>query len=166
MKKVLSLVSGIVLLTIVACNEPATESNNETSTEVISTDIINNPVTSTEETVDTENLPSFNFEKDVIDFGTISQGEKVKRMFRFKNAGKTDLIISDAKGSCGCTVPIWPKNPIAPGEEGEIEVVFDSNGKQGRQHKTVTLVANTMPNTKVLAIKGDVLTPETPTDAK
>jgi hypothetical protein len=170
MKKIIYIVSGMVLLTTVACNEPATENNsaeNEIKTEEISTDIINNPASATEENIDTENLPSFEFEEEVIDFGEISQGEKVKRMFRFKNTGKTDLIISDAKGSCGCTVPIWPKKPIAPGEEGEIEVVFDSNGKQGRQHKTVTLVANTLPNTKVLAIKGDILTPETPaTDAK
>ena len=94
-------------------------------------------------------------------FGEISQGEKVKRMFKFTNVGKSSLIISDAKGSCGCTVPLWPKEPIAPGEEAEIEVVFDSNGKSGHQKKTVTLVANTVPNTMLLVIEGDVLAPET-----
>ena len=99
------------------------------------------------------------FVEQAIDFGEISQGEKVKKRFRFKNTGKTNLIISDAKGSCGCTVPAWPKQPIKPGQEGEVEVVFDSNGKQGRQHKTVTLIANTVPNTTVIALKGDVIVP-------
>lgn len=162
MKKVVLVLSGALLLSATACDQPAAE--NEASNGEVTTDIINNPVSAGEETVDTEDLPNFEFEEEVFDFGTISQGEKVKHMFRFINSGKSDLIISNATGSCGCTVPIWPRNPIAPGEEGEIEVVFDSNGKQGRQHKTVTLVSNTVPNTKVIAIKGEILTPETKTE--
>ena len=82
-------------------------------------------------------------------------------MFKFTNVGKSNLLISDAKGSCGCTVPLWPKNPIAPGEEAEIEVVFNSNGKSGHVKNTVTLVANTVPNIMILAIEGDVLVPTT-----
>ena len=81
--------------------------------------------------------------------------------FRFKNVGQSNLIISSAQGSCGCTVPEWPKEPIAPGAEGKIEVTFNSTGKQGLQNKTVTLVANTIPNTKVIVIKGEVLAPKT-----
>ena len=73
---------------------------------------------------------------------------------------ETDLIISSAQGSCGCTVPEWPKEPIKPGEEGKIAVTFNSSGKQGKQNKTITLVANTIPNTKVIALKGDVLVPK------
>ncbi|KAA3647406.1 MAG: DUF1573 domain-containing protein [Bacteroidetes bacterium] len=162
MRKVILFASGLLILTAVACNQSAKES----SAEEITTDIINNPASASDDAVDTENLPAFDFEEEVMDFGEIAQGEKVKRVFRFMNSGKSDLIISDAKGSCGCTVPVWPKNPIAPGEKGEIEVVFDSNGKQGRQHKTITLVANTIPNTKVIAIKGDIKTPENSTNAK
>lgn len=163
MKKIVLVLSGALLLGVVACNQPAVE--EEISNE-ITTDIINNPISATEETVNTEDLPSFEFEEEVFDFGDISQGEKVTHMFKFTNNGKSDLIISNATGSCGCTVPIWPRNPIAAGETAEIEVVFDSNGKQGRQHKTVTLVANTIPNTKVIAIKGEILTPETTTDVQ
>lgn len=159
MNKAILILSGALILGAVACDQPAAEDN---STE-ITTDIINNPVSATSDEVNTEELPDFEFEEEVFDFGTISQGEKVKHKFRFKNIGKSNLIISNATGSCGCTVPIWPREPIAPGDEAEIEVVFDSNGKSGRQHKTVTLVANTMPNTKVIAIKGEILTPETTT---
>ena len=69
------------------------------------------------------------------------------------------MLISSAHGSCGCTVAEYPEKPIAPGEEAVIKVKFDSNGKQGKQHKTVTLVANTVPNTKVLTLKGEVIVP-------
>lgn len=134
------------------------EANNDGG---LSTDMINDPATAAAaEESNKEGLPVVEFEESVIDFGEIAQGEKVKRRFRFKNIGKSELIISDAKGSCGCTVPRWPKQPISPGQEGEVEVVFDSKGKQGRQHKTVTLIANTKPNTTVIALKGDVITPE------
>lgn len=163
MKKITLIASCIALISLSACNnEKAADAN--AATKEISTDLINNPSTAAEDApaVDPENAPQFEFEETVIEFGEISQGEKVKRMFKFTNVGKSDLIISDAKGSCGCTVPVWPRNPIAPGEGGEIEVVFDSKGKAGRQNKTVTLVANTVPNTKVLAIKGDVLAPTQP----
>lgn len=162
MNKAILILSGVLIIGAVACDQSAAEDN---STE-ITTDIINNPVSASSDEINTEDLPDFEFEEEVFDFGTISQGEKVKHMFRFKNIGKSNLIISNATGSCGCTVPIWPREPIAPGDEAEIEVVFDSNGKSGRQHKTVTLVANTMPNTKVIAIKGEILTPETTTNAQ
>lgn len=166
MKKTILLASCAALLSLGACeNEKKVEAEKE-----VTTDLINNPasasVDAAEEVVNKEDLPRFEFEETVIEFGDISQGEKVKRMFTFTNVGKSDLIISNAKGSCGCTVPLWPRKPIAPGEEGEIEVVFDSNGKAGRQNKTVTLVANTVPNTMVLAIKGNVLVPEPTNNAQ
>ena len=142
------------VIAITACNNESATNDSE-----VSTDVINDPATAAEDADDSE-LPVIEFEEDVMDFGEISQGEKVKRIYRFTNTGKSDLIISDAKGSCGCTVPRWPKQPIKPGQSGDIEVVFDSNGKQGRQHKTVTLIANTKPNTTVIALKGDVLVPE------
>ena len=76
--------------------------------------------------------------------------------FKFKNTGKVDLIISSAQGSCGCTVPQYPKQPLKPGTEATIDVTFDSAGKQGKQNKTVTLITNCIPSTKVLTIMGDV----------
>lgn len=126
----------------------------------ITTDIVNNPNTASGE-VDTSALPKIVFEEEVFDFGTITQGEKVKHLFKFTNTGKSDLIISSAKGSCGCTVPKWPKKPIPPGSGGEIDVVYNSEGRTGKQHKQVSVVANTQPSTTVVAIKGEVIAPDT-----
>ena len=130
-----------------------------TEEKTLSTDIIDNPTTANEE-LDKDKLPHFEFVEKVKDFGTITQGEIVSTTFRFRNVGQSDLIISSAQGSCGCTVPEWPKEPIKPGEEGVIDVKFDSNGKSGMQNKTITLVSNTIPNTIVIALKGEVLAPE------
>lgn len=127
----------------------------------LTTDIINNPITASDEKSEEDKLPFFEFVDEVKEFGTITQGESVSMTFRFKNVGQSNLIISSAQGSCGCTVPEWPKEPIKPGAEGKISVTFNSTGKQGLQNKTITLVANTIPNTKVIAIKGEVLAPET-----
>lgn len=154
MKKIFYI--GIVaLLGLAACNnQPTSENRNE-----INTDLIKNPSTASDVENENVEIPEFEFVEEVYNFGEIAQGEKIKTEFKFKNIGAADLLITDAKGSCGCTVPSFPEHPIAPGEEGVIKVVFDSNGKQGKQHKTVTLIANTQPNTKVLALKGTVLTP-------
>ena len=94
------------------------------------------------------------FDKTLHDFGTIKEGETVQTTFTFTNTGKTDLIIVDARGSCGCTVPKYPKNtPIAPGASGEILVSFDSNNKPNMQQKTVTISANTSSGRETLRIK-------------
>ncbi|HHS95236.1 MAG TPA: DUF1573 domain-containing protein [Phaeodactylibacter sp.] len=100
------------------------------------------------------------------DFGTIPQGEKVSTVYRIKNVGKNPLKISKAKGSCGCTVPQWPKEAIAPGEIAEIKVVFNSRGKRGKQQKRITITANTDPAQTFLTIKGTVEVPEKPVDKK
>ena len=92
----------------------------------------------------------FNFEKDLHDFGQLIDGEKVSYSFKFTNSGNAPLIISNAKGSCGCTVPNWPKDPISPGETGTIDVTFNSSGRIGKQNKAITLTANTNPSRKVL----------------
>jgi hypothetical protein len=103
---------------------------------------------------------SITFDKLEYDYGTVKAGEKVKYNYKFKNTGKEPLIISDAKGSCGCTVPDWPREPIAPGKTAEIKVEFDSTGKgtdEGSpQSKRVTITANTDPVQSYLTIKGIV----------
>lgn len=100
------------------------------------------------------------FEEEVFDYGTIMEGEKVTHVYKFTNTGDEALVISNAKGSCGCTVPDWPKAPIAAGESGEIKVVFDSKGKGkvggNPQSKRVTITANTDPVNSYLTIKGTV----------
>jgi hypothetical protein len=101
--------------------------------------------------------PIMTFDTEMHDFGKITQGERVKYSFKFKNTGKSEMIISDAKGSCGCTVPEIPKKPIAPGAEAVIGVEFNSEGKHGMNEKTVTIVSNSNPHTKVITIKAEVL---------
>jgi len=125
----------------------------------LSTDLINNPNSATSES-GSEAMPKMKFEEDAFDFGEISQGEKVEHSFKFENMGDADLIISSAVGSCGCTVPSYPKEPVKPGEKAELLVVFNSNGKKGAQHKRITIVANTNPNKTVVAIMANVLVPE------
>ncbi len=107
---------------------------------------------------------SLEFADTEFDFGTINAGEKVNHVYKFKNTGNEPLIISNAKGSCGCTVPSWPKEPIPVGGSGEIAVQFDSKGKKNKQSKRVTITANTDPAQSFLTIKGDV-TPDPAAEA-
>ena len=90
------------------------------------------------------------------DFGTMTQGDAVTHLFEFTNTGDEPLIIDNCKGSCGCTVPQCPKEPIQPGETGQIEVKFNSKGKKNQQTKRVTVNANTDPAQTFLTIKAFV----------
>ena len=101
---------------------------------------------------------TMSFAESVYDFGTVEKGGKVNHTYTFTNTGDEPLIITNAKASCGCTVPTWPKEPIAPGETGEIPVVFSGKAK-GPQNKTVTITANTNPPQTRLTIKGTVTDP-------
>lgn len=103
------------------------------------------------------NAPVMTFDKTIHDFGTIQEGERVETLFTFTNTGKSDLVIVDARGSCGCTVPEYPKNtPIAPGATGQIRVSFDSSNKPNLQQKTVTISANTDSGRETIRIKAMV----------
>ena len=95
------------------------------------------------------------------DFGTMEEGDAVTHIFSFTNTGSEPLILDKCKGSCGCTVPQCPKEPIAPGASGEIEVKFNSKGKKNNQTKTVTINANTDPGQTILKIKAFVNPAET-----
>ncbi|MCZ4222198.1 DUF1573 domain-containing protein [Pedobacter rhodius] len=101
--------------------------------------------------------PVITFERDIFDFKKIKQGEKVQHEFKFKNTGKSPLIISSASATCGCTVPEPPKEPILPGKEGVIKVVFNSTGKMGMQDKVVTVISNANPNATTVHLVGEVL---------
>ncbi|MCF6222271.1 MAG: DUF1573 domain-containing protein [Flavobacteriaceae bacterium] len=100
--------------------------------------------------------PIFQFENDVIDYGEIAQNSDGNRIFKFKNVGKSPIIISQVKGSCGCTVPTKPEEPIMPGKTGEIKVKYETN-RIGPFSKTVTITSNAFESKKVLRIKGRVL---------
>jgi hypothetical protein len=110
-----------------------------------------------EQSIADDNTPKteITFDESSYDFGSITKGEKVNHTYTFTNTGSEPLIITNAKASCGCTVPEWPKEPIAPGEGGEIPVVF--NGRSvGTQNKTITITANTNPPKTRLTIRGKV----------
>jgi len=100
--------------------------------------------------------PRFKFDKTEHDFGTINEGDVVETVFAFTNVGKSELIITSAKGSCGCTVPEWPKEPIMPGEAGEIKVKFNSYRKPNLQQKQITLRTNTEGGKEILKIRAQV----------
>lgn len=96
------------------------------------------------------------FDTKDYDFGTVIEGEVVEGIFKVSNKGKTDLIITDASASCGCTVPEWPKEAIKPGNSAEIKFSFNSKGRTGKQSKTITLQTNTADVTETLRIGGTV----------
>ncbi len=108
---------------------------------------------------DNPNAPTIDFETEVVDYGTVEKGADGTREFRFTNNGKEPLIITNAKGSCGCTVPSWPREPIAPGESGVIKVKYDTQ-RVGNINKSVTVNTNASTPVKVLRIKGKVVKPE------
>lgn len=107
------------------------------------------------------NLPAtaISFTEYEWDFGTINEGDRVEHVFQFTNTGSEPLVLEKCKGSCGCTVPQCPKEPIQPGQTGEIKVAFNSKGKKNNQTKKVTITANTEPVQTVLTIRAQV-TPE------
>lgn len=107
------------------------------------------------------NAPKFKFDTEVIDYGTIEHNADGNREFKFTNVGKEPLIISNAVGSCGCTTPQWPKEPIKPGGTGVIKVHYATD-RVGAFEKTVTLTSNADVPSKVLKIKGVVNPDPTP----
>ncbi len=103
------------------------------------------------------NYAEITFDRVFHDFGMVSEGEIVKTIFKFTNTSENDLYIVDAMGSCGCTVPKYPKNvPIKPGGTGEIEVNFDTNGRPDLQQKMVKVSANTSSGGQLLRIQAFV----------
>ena len=103
------------------------------------------------------NYAEITFDRVFHDFGMVSEGEIVKTIFKFTNTSENELYIVDAMGSCGCTVPKYPKNiPIKPGGTGEIEVNFDTNGRPDLQQKMVKVSANTPSGGQLLRIQAFV----------
>ena len=149
------------LLIATACkNENKTEIQDEllAPTESVTDQNMGemNDATPSTEVVSSTEAPVMEFAKTEHDFGTITQGENVSHVFKFTNTGKSDLIITDAKGSCGCTVPEYPRTPIKPGESGEMKVTFSSAGRNGMQSKTVDITTNTATGKQQLLIKASI----------
>ncbi len=148
MKKIALILTAVCGMAFTGCNDATSKINNKKDGETADVGMVDN--------ADGEGQPAFKFEKESHDFGTIDEGTLAEYDFKFTNTGDAPLIITNAAGSCGCTVPKWPNEPIAPGEEGVIHVEFDSQGRTGLQQKQVTINANTVPNTKLLRISSQV----------
>ena len=148
MKKILIFCFTVIFVFFTACQGNSAKKVNSSNA---------NTPTASAPAIKATGGPVMTFDKTSHDFGIISEGEKVTTTFGFTNTGDSDLIIVDARGSCGCTVPEYPKNePIAPGQTGSIVVSFDSSNKPGIQQKSVTLSANTSSGREMLRIKSNV----------
>lgn len=170
-----SILAFASLFMVTSCKEKATDDANTApdaaaTTAAATTDpaampvdpnaVATDPNAAAATPVPTGPLTTIKFEQEEYDWGTVMDGEKVTKIFKFKNTGKEPLIITKANATCGCTVPDWPKDAIAPGKSGEIKVVYDSKGKGAvggkDDSKRVTITANTDPVDTYLTIKGKV----------
>jgi hypothetical protein len=153
---------GLLLLIagVVACKNGNT-GNKPADNGQINASWVNNPRTADGmDTVAAARKPTMDFTDTVHDFGKIKQDEVVSYEFTFHNNGKTPLLISGATGSCGCTVPAYPHDPIAPGGSGVMKVTFNSASKSGPQNKTVTITTNALRSIHMLYIKAEVIAPK------
>jgi hypothetical protein len=162
---ILTLVNTVVLLTSdsgVSYEKTAVANDNISSNAAMNTTVANDPpqMNANDDAFVAErpkmDPTSISFEKMEHDFGTIEQNTTNPYTFTFTNTGTEPLLISDAKGSCGCTVPDYPREPVMPGQQGEIKVVYSPGQQKNMQTKTVTITANTEPATTVLRIKANV----------
>lgn len=144
---------AILVIALAACSENEQKADDKK----IPTSVVNIP--SSAEGVDTvaaARKPVMDFTDTLHNFGMIHEGEVVSHEFAFTNNGKSPLIISSASGSCGCTVPEYPKDPVLPGQAATLKVTFNSAGKSGHQEKSVTLITNSIRGKQMLYIQAEV----------
>lgn len=132
---------------LAACNQEDKEAS-------LPSDIVKNPATAQSGEKGTGAI--ITFEKDEVDFGKIKEGVIINHSFSFKNTGDADLLVTNAKASCGCTIPEYDKRPVPPGGTGKIKIRFDSKGRPGINQKYVKVYANTDPNETELTFKAEV----------
>ncbi len=144
MKRIFLAFSAIAMLGFISCKENAA---NKINTE--------NVAVAAERDAAAKQVPVMTFDKQVHDFGTIEQNAPQETLFTFTNTGNAPLIITDAKSSCGCTIPTWTKEPVAPGGKGELLVKFNGSG-QNQVTKTITVTANTEKGQEQLRIQAFV----------
>ncbi|MDD3740261.1 MAG: DUF1573 domain-containing protein [Bacteroidales bacterium] len=148
MKIIVYTIGLLLIVSLYSCNNSNTQTGGEYN--------ITNPSTANGDG-ENNNLPAIEFTETEYNFGTVIQGEKVAHSFVFKNTGNGNLIISNVKASCGCTVPKWSKEPIKPGQTGNVEIVFDSANRDGIQTKSAKVYSNTQPNITELIIRCEVI---------
>jgi hypothetical protein len=154
MRKKAFIVITLSFLLLGACTrKPAQEGDFKVS------DVHNPQTASGLSKREAEKLPVITFETTKYDFGNVIQGERLSYAFKFKNTGKSNLIVYSSEATCGCTTSTPPKAPIRPGESGEITVTFDSKTQSGKVTKHILVAANTYPTENVLTITADVSAP-------
>ena len=144
MKKSIFIVAILSAFVFTSCKENAADKVNEDNVEEAANRDAN-----------AGKFPKMEFAETEFDFGTIDQGTNVEHVFKFTNTGDAPLVIVDAKSSCGCTVPSYPKTPVGVGEEAELLVKFNGSGKN-QVSKTVTITANTETGKETIKIKAFV----------
>lgn len=162
-----SLLAMVACLSLTSCKDNGATATDETRESLASTNTTSEKapleLKTPGEEIPAGPLTSMEFTETSFDFGDIQDGEKVTHVFEFKNTGTEPLIISNAKGSCGCTVPQWSREPVAPGATGEMTVEYNSKNKgkpEGKpESKRVTVTANTDPAQTFVTIKGKVFKP-------
>lgn len=151
MKKILLAMVAFSLLTLSGCHKkPAEEGDFKVS------DVHCPQTAKGMSKKDADKLPVIEFETTTYDFGEVIQGERLTYSFKFKNTGKSNLIIFSSEATCGCTTSQPPKAPIRPGETGTIDVTFDSKSQEGQVTKRILVGANTYPSETILMIKANV----------
>jgi Protein of unknown function (DUF1573) len=151
---------GLFIITIAVLLWSACKNDSDGAQRLgggMNSDMIHNPATADLPT-DTNQLARITFEQAEFDFGTVKEGDVVNHDFKFTNTGKVPLTILKARSTCGCTIPEWPEEPIAPGASGVISAKFNTEGKSNNQTKRITVTANTYPNDNVVKLIG-VVTP-------
>lgn len=152
---------GMIVLFVLALQACQLTDHSEHDPNAITPEALNIPASGYQEG-DTADLPRMAFDSAEKHFGKVAQGTLVEKSWSFTNVGGSDLVITDVRGTCGCTVgKDWPKAPVHAGEGGTITVTFDSEGRSGLQDKTITVTGNTQPPTTVLLLKGEVVAPPT-----
>jgi len=136
---------AIATLSLTACKNEASEKVDQSKKEIAE-----------DRDSKQQSLPVMEFEEKEFDFGTVDEGEVVEHTFVFTNTGDAPLIVSNATASCGCTVPTWTKEAVAPGDNGEMLVKFNTSGKQNQQMAQVRITGNTASGKETLRIKAFV----------
>jgi hypothetical protein len=137
---ILSFLFFALLLSVVSCNSGTGRSQNSSGDALNSSD-----------------TACILFNEYEHDFGKVTEGEKIAYTFTYENKGNAPLVISQATTTCGCTVSKYSRKPVQPGDNGTIEVIFDSSGRNGRQTKTITVRSNATKPLVLLKITGEVL---------
>lgn len=149
------LLGAMSLVLFTSCKDDATKKVNS-----------ENVAQAAQRDAEAKNFGAMTFDKTEHDFGTINEGDQVETTFKFTNTGTAPLLISGIKGSCGCTVPNdWPREPIAPGADGQFTVKYNSTNKPNLKTNTVTVTANTEKGREIVRIKA-FATPNPELEAK